>query len=546
MTNGWGHDTNFSRTSRRVLEHLSAASGLPTWLLSRTNAGVSQVLAVVDPAGMIHLHQSVATDVGFGAASRVSVPMPLNDGSILGELTGFGTAPLSYADVEALRTTAAVFAAVLGALADSERTLAVERRSADRRVAALDQSQRDPLTGLATRMGWEHRFKEDELFCAEFGENAAVMVLELDELKRDNELHGHQAGDDQLRTAGGIVRDVLGEGHYAARITGDRLGVLMVGTTDHEISEVERRLRQAFGETQISLALGVGVRHPDSGLEGCLLEAEEQIEQHHTLQSPASTDATEAAAVLEAIELGAIKAYFQPIVDLRTGAVVAIEALARWQTRDGIREPDQFLPAVQQAGLLGALFDRILDDGLAHLAEFRHIVPNLQLAVNFEFDSKPDNSLLESVKSLLEKHRVPAEALSIELGERQSFDLPAPIRNELIAIEQLGVKLVLDDFGTGFASLETLTSLPISGVKLDRRFTSQVVNGDREPVVVKAMIAMAAEAGLTVIAEGIEMQLQCDRLVRMGCRLGQGYLFALPQPADSLGVVLSAPLVSTF
>jgi EAL domain-containing protein (putative c-di-GMP-specific phosphodiesterase class I) len=315
---------------------------------------------------------------------------------------------------------------------------------------------------------------------------------------------------------------------------------------DHEIADVERELRQQFASSDISVALGVGVRHPDRGLDGAILEAEEQLEQTHATRHVALTDANEAAAVLEAIELGAIKAYFQPIVELRTGAVVAIEALARWQTRDGVREPDQFLRAVQQAGLMGALFDRILDDGLEKLAEFRHIAPKLQLAVNFEFDTKPENSFLESVTSLLAKHHVPADALSIELGERQSFDLPATVRRELVSVAEMGVRLVLDDFGTGFASLETLTSLPISGVKLDRRFTSQVVNGDREPVVVKAMIAMAAEAGLTVIAEGIETQLQCDRLVRMGCRLGQGYLFALPQPADSLGAVLSAPLVSTF
>ena len=105
---------------------------------------------------------------------------------------------------------------------------------------------------------------------------------------------------------------------------------------------------------------------------------------------------------------------------------------------------------------------------------------------------------------------------------------------------------MLDDFGTGFASLETLTTLPVTGVKLDRRFTGQVINGDREAVVVKAMIAMATEAGLDVIAEGIETQQQCDRLIRMGCRLGQGYLFALPQPADALAAVLSAPLVTNF
>ncbi len=546
MPNGWGHDTNFTRTSLGVLDHLSTTSGLPTWLLTRTNAGVSQVLAVVDPSSTIRIHQSVANNVGEGAACRIAVPMMLSDGRLFGELVGFGAAPLQHHELETLRTTADAFATVLGALAHCERTLAFERRAADRRATEAGDGHSDPLTGLATRQAWEHRLRDDEHFCAEFGENAAAFVIEMDDLKRNNELHGHSAGDEQLRTAGTLVRDILGDQHYGARISGDRLGVLMVGAQDHEISEVERLLRQAFTAAEISVALGVGVRHPDTGLDGSILDAEEQLEQNHATRHAPTADATEAAAVLEAIELGAIKAYFQPIVDLRTGAVVAIEALARWQTRDGIREPDQFLRAVQQAGLLGALFDRILDDGLAHLSEFRHIVPNLQLAVNFEFDSKPEESLLSSVSTLLAKHRVPAEALSIELGERQSFDLPTNVRRELLAVADLGVQLVLDDFGTGFASLETLTSLPISGVKLDRRFTSQVVNGDREPVVVKAMIAMAAEAGLTVIAEGIEMQLQCDRLVRMGCRLGQGYLFALPQPADSLSAVLSAPLVSTF
>jgi len=236
----------------------------------------------------------------------------------------------------------------------------------------------------------------------------------------------------------------------------------------------------------------------------------------------------------------------KPLVDLRTGDVVALEALARWQSADGVREPDQFLPLLARAGLLGALFDRILDDGLQKLVEFRRVSPALQLAVNLEFDTKPVNSLLDTVRDRLSIYNLPPDALSLELSERQTFELPVDVQHELFAVAEMGVKLVLDDFGTGFASLETLTTLPISGVKLDRKFTSQVVNGERESIVVKAMIALAAETGLTVIAEGIETQMQCDRLVRMGCRLGQGYLFALPQPADSLAAVISAPLVSTF
>ncbi len=546
MTNGSSNDTTFLRTSLGVLEHLSASSGLPTWLLTRTSDGMSQALASIDPSGGIRSHQVVTKDVGEHAGSRLAVPVMLPNGEIFGELIGFGNVPPSHHSIEALRSQADVYASVLGALAGSERALANERRDADRRAPAIVEASADPLTSLATRQGWEHRLRQDEHYCAEFGEAAAAFVIELDDLKRNNELHGHSAGDEQLRVAGGIIRDIIGDEHYGARISGDRVGVLMVGVHDHEVEEIDRQLRQAFASSDISVAIGHGRRHPERGLDGAIIEAEAQLEHTHTTRQAPTADATEAAALMQAIEQGAIKAYFQPIVELRTGAVVAIEALARWHSRDGVREPDQFLPLVQQSGLLGALFDRILDDGLENLAEFRHIVPNLQLAVNFEFDSKMDNSLLDSVSTLLAKHHVPASALSIELSERQTFELPSAIRRDLADVADMGVHLVLDDFGTGFASLETLTSLPISGVKLDRRFTGQVVNGDREPVVVKAMIAMAAEAGLTVIAEGIETQLQCDRLVRMGCRLGQGYLFALPQPADSLSAVLSAPLVSTF
>jgi diguanylate cyclase (GGDEF)-like protein len=536
-------DTRFTRAAHGVLKHLSATSGLPTWMVTRTTGGVIHALAVIDPSGTIRVHQAVTHDIGELAGCRLSVPILLPDGDLFGELVGFGSTPPAFLSLESLRTQVDAFASVVGALADSERTLAKERRAADR---TSPEELADPLTELASRQGWEQRMRLDEVFCSEFGEPATVLIVELDDLKRYNELHGHGAGDRQIRAAGTIVRNTLVETTFGARLSGDRVGILMIGMPEHEVGELERSLRHAFSEADISVAIGLGRRHPELGLDGAVLEAEDQLATTHATHLAPLPDATEASAVMQAIELGDIKAYFQPIVDLRTGAVVSIEALARWSSRDGVREPDQFLRIVQQAGLAGALFERILDDGLEHLSEFRHIVPNLTLAVNFEFDTTLENNFLSSITKLLAKHKVPAAALSIELGERQTFDLPTSTRKELAAVAEMGVSLVLDDFGTGFASLETLTSLPISGVKLDRKFTSQVVNGDREPVVVKAMIAMATEAGLSVIAEGIETQLQCDRLVRLGCRLGQGYLFALPQPADSLSAVLSAPLVSTF
>ncbi|MCB0980772.1 MAG: phosphodiesterase [Acidimicrobiaceae bacterium] len=529
----------FAHVAQSVVRHLSATTGLPTWVLVRDDGAGAHALAAHDPSDAIRGAQLVPTDVGMGAPHRVETVIALPDRRPFGRLIGFGQAAVPPGPE--VTAAAEAFALVLGALAASEMTLLQDRRQMEVREALFD-----PLTGLATRQGWEQRLRRDERLCADFGETAAVIIIELDELKLRNEQHGHSAGDEQLRLAGTLVRGVLGERHYGARVTGDRIGVLMVGVGLHEVGELERELRHSLTGSQISALVGVGHRSPDRTLHDAVAAADSQLEAAIADAPVSEANAMEAAEMLGAIERGEIGAYFQPVVDLRTGAVVAVEALARWWTPEGVREPDRFLQPLGRAGLLGALFDRILDDGLAHLSQFRAVSPNLRLAVNIEFDSKADSSLLASVSERLQRHGIPAEALSIELSERQTFELTEAIRNDLVAVAELGVELMLDDFGTGFASLETLTSLPISGVKLDRRFTGQVVNGDREPVVVKAMIAMAAEAGLTVIAEGIETQLQCDRLVRLGCRLGQGYLFALPQPAESVAAVLSAPLVSLF
>ncbi len=369
----------------------------------------------------------------------------------------------------------------------------------------------------------------------------------LDELHELNKRHGHEAGDELLSEFGKLLVATIDHRHFCARITGLQFGVLAVDISASEAMALETLLRQTLSAAGIAAWVGVGRRLPGVGLGAALDAAEASIAAARAAVSIASTKFDDATAELvDALDRGQIRAYFQPIVDMRTGEVVAIEALARWQTDDGIREPGEFLPGIEQAGLNASLFHRMLDDGLAHLSTFRNVSPNLRLAVNFDFDSIPATGLRKAVTDLAAKHDVPLELISLELSERQSFDLSPATLGELHDVAKAGVKLVLDDFGVGFASLETLTSLPISGVKLDRRFTGQVIDGEREPAVVKAMISMAADAGLEVIAEGVETQTQCDRLVRLGCRLGQGYLFALPLPPDSMTTVLSAPLVSAW
>jgi len=549
-----GYESNFSRAAAQVLEHLSTRSGLSSWAVCRHDAQGSRTLAAVDPNGQLRPQQQIPPSLGDDAVQRVGAPITLSDGSPFGELIGYGDY-LPEATRDQLTAAVRLYANLLGGLASSERALAHDRlRPVNPELAT------DPLTGLATRQAWEERMHVEEAYCRDFGESAAVIVIELSGLRANNEVRGHAAGDEELRLAGSAVREALAGQHFGARLSGDCFAVLLVGTGP---DEVVNALRTGFASSGTKASIGIGSRRPDGTLDEAqsiaLSEIAAEIRRTTTFDPPTAQAAaippataesmlnnSQTIAVARALADGDINAYFQPIVDLRTGKVVAVEALARWQTPDGVREPDHFLPVLHQAGLLGALFDHILDDGLSKLVELRRNSPQLTLAVNLEFDSKAESTLFDEVRTTLKKYELPPQALSLELSERQTFELSPGIRRDLTAVADLGVQLMLDDFGSGFASLETLTSLPIGGVKLDRKFTSQVLHGEREGVVVKAMIALAAEAGLSVIAEGIETQLQSDRLVRMGCMLGQGYLFAMPQPASAVAAAIAAPLVTTF
>ncbi len=545
MNGGLTTDATLARTARASLEHLRRYSGYATWLFTRINDNEQIVIASVDPQFSIVANSvmpnDLSTDRYLANVAKLVVPVRLPNGEPYGALVGLSRqlpAPMP-SHTESLIP---LLANTLGALAGAERALTASARRSDQAVAALDA-----LTGVATRHAWEAQLSRDDERCNANGEQAWIFMIALEELHELNSSQGHDAGDELLSDFGRILNSIIEGRHFCARITGLKFGVLAVDICASEATALETQLRQTLSAAGIAAWVGVGRRLPGVGLGAAIDAADASIAAVRSAVNIANTTFDDATAELvNALDHGQIRAYFQPIVDMRTGEVVAVEALARWQTDTGIREPGEFLPGIERAGLNAALFRRMLDDGLFHLSTFRTVSPNLRLAVNFDFDSIPASGLKKTVTDLAEKHNIPLELISLELSERQSFDLSPATIGELTEVAEAGAKLVLDDFGVGFASLETLTSLPISGVKLDRRFTGQVIDGQREPAVVKAMISMAVDAGLEVIAEGVETQTQCDRLVRLGCRLGQGYLFALPQPPDSMATVLSAPLVSAW
>lgn len=241
-----------------------------------------------------------------------------------------------------------------------------------------------------------------------------------------------------------------------------------------------------------------------------------------------------------------IMAYFQPIVELKSGNVVAIEALARMQTGDGVLGPEAFLDSYRTGAAMLGLFDRMLESALQFLSDHHHRLPDLSAAINLEFAGVPEHGLTELVEARLAEFGTDPEAISIELNERIAYELSNAAVEQLRQVTGLGVKLLLDDVPSSFDALERLAGIPVSGAKLDRRYVSQLDAGEREVMAIRSILARAADRGIELIAEGIETQTQCDKLVQLGCSFGQGYLFAVPQPASSLSAVLDAPLVGSW
>lgn len=265
----------------------------------------------------------------------------------------------------------------------------------------------------------------------------------------------------------------------------------------------------------------------------------------HQLPTPAA-GLSRNATLDEGLAGGRIVAYFQPIVALRTGEVVAIEALARWQTPEGVLGPSAFIDRFNNQQLMVALFDRMLEAALQFLSDYKHRMPDLAATVNLELAAIGDSGLADLVADRLAEYGIDPDLLTIELNERLAYELTPDSLDQLRQIASTGVKFLLDDVSASFVALDRLPGLTISGAKLDRRYVNQLTAGDHEMHVVRSILERSAAAGIEVIAEGVETQVQCDRLVRLGCHFGQGYMFAVPQPASSLAAVLEAPLATTW
>jgi diguanylate cyclase len=229
----------------------------------------------------------------------------------------------------------------------------------------------------------------------------------------------------------------------------------------------------------------------------------------------------------------------QPVVDLATGAPTGVEALVRWQhPRRGLLPPAEFVRAVENSDLLGTFTEYVIDKALGSAARWAKRGPAVPVAVNLSARSLLDPRLPNAIAGLLRKHRVPGRQLMLEITETVvTSELPG-IDEALTTLRALGVRLAVDDFGTGFASLTFLTRFRLDEVKVDGSFVTRMSESPEAAAIIRATVELGRELGMRVVAEGVETAAQRQTLTTLGCPAGQGFHLGPPIPADRIGETL--------
>jgi diguanylate cyclase (GGDEF)-like protein len=419
------------------------------------------------------------------------------------------------------------------------------------------QAFHDGLTGLANRALYVDRVTHALDLHRRDGRPLSLCFLDLDGFKQVNDALGHSAGDELLVQVAQRFAAVLSGADTLARFGGDEFAVLLEESPDpmrvaHALLECLATPFVLLGK-QASVSVSIGVarirRHdPTPTVDELLTRADlamYAVKRNgksgvllHTpgLQLASSDDLGLSQQLARALTAGDVTVAYQPIVELATGRVHTLEALARWAPLGVPVEAGHFVRIAEHAGLLDDLFGSVLDEALTHLETWdRH----LQLALNVA-PSQLTRGLFTTVASALVRHGIEGSRLVLELtGTDGIVDLTAA-RQTCEELRKLGIQLAVDGFGTGSASFARLRDLPIDKVKIDRSFVTRIDHDVRCQRFVRAVLAFAEELDLQVIAEGVEQKAQRDALTALGCHMAQGYLFSVPLPAPRVPVVLHA------
>jgi diguanylate cyclase (GGDEF)-like protein len=528
---------------------------------------------------VVHTGQPVVVDDYDEYGNRIDDPLsgqfgamcavPLTSGDevlgVIGLGSGDASRPFSVREVEAL----ARFGQLASLALDNARLFERAQTEVRRRAHA---ALHDHLTGLPNRTLLLNRLAEQIEAAAReqgvrrnAGRRVALILLDLDRFKVVNESLGHAAGDILLAQVGQRLLGAARTTDTVARLGSDEFGILLgpvrsVREAERVASRIETALSRPYDvdgtELAVGASLGIAVGatsvHQPLDLlkqsEIALHRAKADPIRKTVLFDPEMHAQTVDRATMEhdlrrALERSELRLHYQPLVDLSTGTVVAVEALLRWEhpTR-GLVPPLSFIPLAEETGLILPIGRWVLETACHRVRDWQRRFPaaaGLAVSVNLSARQFAQSSLISDVATILDHAGMDPGHLELEITESVVMDQSEASVERLRGLRGLGVKLVLDDFGTGYSSLAYLRRLPLDTIKIDRSFVSGLGEDAADAPIVQAVISLAHGLGIDVVAEGIETEAQVAELRELLCDRGQGYWFSRPLPELAVEALLA-------
>ena len=440
----------------------------------------------------------------------------------------------------------------IGAVAQAFNRMREGIESHEKEILRL--AYEDRLTGLPNRALFNDRLAGAVNLARRNGTPLAVMLMDLDRFKHINDTLGHTIGDNVLREVATRLRAALRESDTIARLGGDEFGVLLPTAHEDQIGEVVHKILRAIEQPieadgqwlDVGASIGIA-RFPEHGDKPDTLISRADVAMY--LAKAANSefafyDATHDGTQQEqlsllgelrrAMERQELRVYFQPKIDLRTGRTRGVEALVRWMhPMRGIVPPIEFMPFAERTGFVRTVTRFVLETALTRCGQWLAQGMRLQVSINISVRDLQNTDLPDIVASLLASCTVLPELVCLEITESSFMENPQRALHTLGRLRALGIRLSIDDFGTGFSSLAYLRKLRVHEIKIDRTFIAAMEESD-DMVIVRSTIELAHNLGLNVVAEGIEDEKSLARLRAMDCDEAQGFLMSRPLPEDRL------------